>query len=114
MPSSAARSGTRGLPPFGLDDSDGSNGPITSHNPSLTKASGIFRTSDPPKGLPPPAAGPPPHHAHPHHPPAPPPAPPAPRKPSPRRLPAPANPTPTSTTAPPAACQGPRASPRIA
>ncbi len=83
MPSSAARSGTRGLPPFGLGDSAGSNGPITSRNPSLTKASGIFRTSDPPKGLAP-------------------------------WLPDLANTTPASTTAPPAACQGPRASPRIA
>ncbi|MDQ5829826.1 MAG: hypothetical protein M3324_08190, partial [Actinomycetota bacterium] len=66
MPSSAARSGTRGLPPFGLGDSAGSNGPITSHNPSLTKASGIFRTSDPPKGLPPSAAAPSQHHAGQH------------------------------------------------
>src|SRR5918995_5535653 len=66
MPSSAARSGTRGLPPFGLGDSAGSNGPITSHNPSLTKASGIFRTSDPPKALPPSAAAPSQHHAGQH------------------------------------------------
>jgi DNA polymerase-1 len=66
MPSNAARSGTRGLPPFGLGDSAGSNGPITSHNPSLTKASGIFRTSDPPEGLPPSAAAPSQHHAGQH------------------------------------------------
>src|SRR5918997_1130333 len=63
MPSSATRPGTRSLPPFGLGDSAGSNGPITSHNPSLTKASGSFRTSDPLKGLPPTATAPSQHHA---------------------------------------------------
>jgi hypothetical protein len=51
MPVRTVRSGTRGLPPLGLDGSGGSNGPITSHNPLLTKASGIILTSDLPTGL---------------------------------------------------------------
>jgi hypothetical protein len=37
MPVSAARSGTRGRPPFGLGRSGGSSGAIRSHNSSLTR-----------------------------------------------------------------------------
>jgi hypothetical protein len=50
MPVRTVRSETRGLPPLGLGGSGGSNGPITSHNSSLTKASGIVLTSDLPTG----------------------------------------------------------------
>src|SRR5215204_2841416 len=44
MPVRAARSSTRGLPPWGLGDSGGSSSSITSHSSSLTNSLAIFST----------------------------------------------------------------------
>jgi hypothetical protein len=52
MPVSAARSGTGGRPPFGLDLRDGRSGSMRSHSSSVTKGFAILRSSVMARSLP--------------------------------------------------------------
>src|SRR5215203_3764203 len=51
IPSSTARLGTRGLPPFDLDGSDGSRGSTILHSSSLTNRFGVLMASLPRRAL---------------------------------------------------------------
>src|SRR5215203_7555692 len=51
IPSSTARLGMRGLPPFGLDGSDGSRGSTIFHSSSLTNRFSVLMASLPRRAL---------------------------------------------------------------